>query len=82
MHEIGERVGAIRDMDGKGNVNFFGYGVYEGDKPCPWLDNMDNPVIKLDTGKTVWGCECWWGPEDEIKKKLEGLTITMVEPES
>jgi hypothetical protein len=21
-----------------------------------------NPRIKLDNGKIVWGCECWWGP--------------------
>ena len=22
---------------------------------------MTNPCIKLDTGKHVWGFECWWG---------------------
>jgi len=22
-----------------------------------------NPKILLDNGETVWGAECWWGPE-------------------
>jgi hypothetical protein len=26
-----------------------------------------NPKIELDSGETIWGCECWWGPEDEFK---------------
>jgi hypothetical protein len=24
-----------------------------------------NPRIDLDTGETVWGCECWWLPEQK-----------------
>jgi hypothetical protein len=31
---------------------------------------ITNPRIRLDNGKTVWGVECWWGPEDEIKAIL------------
>jgi hypothetical protein len=31
----------------------------------------DNPTIELDSGKIVFGCECWWGPEDEIRKIVE-----------
>jgi hypothetical protein len=30
-----------------------------------------NPRIRLDSGSVVWGCECWWGPEDQIKGELE-----------
>jgi hypothetical protein len=31
---------------------------------------LKNPRIKLDSGKTVWGCQCWWGPEDKIKERV------------
>jgi hypothetical protein len=27
-----------------------------------------NPKIRLDDGVEVWGCDCWWGDEDEFKK--------------
>lgn len=37
-----------------------------------------NPRITLDDGRVVWGCQCWWGPEDQIKKKVEGRTIVNV----
>lgn len=29
------------------------------------VQHMSNPRIKLDSGKTVWGYECWWSPVDE-----------------
>lgn len=29
-----------------------------------------NPLIKLDSGKYVWGCECWWGSEAEVRQQL------------
>jgi hypothetical protein len=37
-----------------------------GDEVAP-SRGYPNPHIKLDDGKEVWGCECWWGPEDKIK---------------
>ncbi len=58
--EVGSRVGAIRNEDGE-TVFIYGYGVFEGRKECPGLGGMPNPFIRLDNGKTVWGCECWWG---------------------
>jgi hypothetical protein len=84
----GTRVGAILGgADGK--VDFLGYGTYKGDEVpsntgpksmtgmlaevgCP------NPKIELDNGDVVWGCECWWGPEPEVRKRLDGLTVTLV----
>lgn len=83
MSKIGDRVGAILGGDGE-TVEFLGYGVYEGDFPLEELGGFPNPRIKLDSGATTWGCECWWGPEDVIKNKLEGykangLTIVMVD---
>lgn len=31
-----------------------------------------NPRIDLDEGGSVWGFECWWGPEVVVKAKYEG----------
>jgi len=30
-----------------------------------------NPRIRLDSGKIVWGCECWWGSEEGMKEHLK-----------
>jgi len=69
------RVGAILNSEGK-KINFLGYGEYVGDEVPPedtpgFNMGMPNPKIVLDNGKVVWGCQCWWGPEEEIKKTLE-----------
>lgn len=80
MAQIGARVGAILSADDK-NVYLLGYGVYEADE-IPSADavgmgkmlreaKIPNPKIKLDNGKVVWGCECWWGPEEMIKTQVE-----------
>lgn len=34
-----------------------------------------NPRITLDDGRVVWGCQCWWGPEEAIRKRIEGLKV-------
>ena len=46
----------------------------------PWL----NPRIRLDSGSIVWGCECWWGSEEQYKKILadweaKGKTVKHVD---
>lgn len=84
----GDRVGAISHSD-QGKVFFFGYGAFKGyEVPPPGITFMgidlneikhENPRIDLDNGKTVWGCECWWGPEDLVKKMLEGREIILVD---
>ena len=78
-HEIGERVGAISHTK-KGTAYFFGYGTYDGDEvPPPGIQIMGvelyemeltNPKIILDSGDVVWGCECWWGSEESVRKNL------------
>lgn len=30
------------------------------------VECMQNPRIKLDDGKVVWGYECWWMPESDF----------------
>ena len=77
----GQRVGAVLSAD-RETVNFLGYGTYEGDfipddsaagqmaRVCRALDRK-NPKIRLDDGRIVWGCECYWGPEDDVARWLD-----------
>jgi len=86
--EVGQRVGAISHSSG-GTVYFLGYGVYEGEFVPDAVAggfmgkmlheiNRVNPRIKLDNGKTVWGCECWWGPEEEVRASLDNF-VTVID---
>jgi len=74
MTAVGTRVTAI--MNAKyGVVRSFGDGVYAGDFDLPpeaggFNFGQKNPRIDLDSGKTVWGCESWWGPCEAVRKKL------------
>ncbi len=83
--KVGDRVGAILGSKGD-DVQFLGYGTYEGREVPPKTGKnsltcilneagMENPKIKLDNGDIVWGCECWWGTEDAAKEILEGRNI-------
>ncbi|OQA08597.1 MAG: hypothetical protein BWY67_01473 [Bacteroidetes bacterium ADurb.Bin397] len=72
--KTGERVGAIESADEK-VVRFYGYGVYAGEEVPPkevsefnFELGLKNPKIELDNGKVVWGCQCWWGPEEKSNK--------------
>lgn len=80
MAQVGDRVGAMRNANAE-KVFLFGYGVYEGEKPCPHLSNIPNPCIKLDDGTVVWGMECWWGPEDKIKQAIRNRAVEIIKPE-
>ncbi len=85
-YQIGDRVGAIMSAN-KEEMRIFGYGQYMGEEVPP--DNilftgiphseatggMTNPKILLDSGKVVWGCECWWGPEDQVKASIAGRKV-------
>ena len=89
MIGINERVGAILGAQ-EGTVEFLGYGTYVGDfVPIEAAGGMGevllksdipNPKIVLDSGKVVYGCECWLGPEESVKKKLSAYqTVTLVD---
>lgn len=39
---------------------------------------VKNPCIKLDNGETVWGYQCWWGPEDKVKASIGDRKVNMV----
>lgn len=91
MNNIGDRVGAILSAD-HDEINVFGFGVYIDDEVPPiavnsYLHNCGrtNPKIELDSGHIVWGCECWWGAEDEIQEKIKhyrqhGKKVNMIDP--
>lgn len=81
--EVGSRVKVIAFTDKKtGEVCVLGEGVYEGSFESPeyfgFPKGMLNHRIKLDTGEEVWGFEVWWGPVEEINKKLEGQKVRTI----
>ena len=43
----------------------------------PWT----NPCIELDDGRIVWGCQCWWGDEDEVRHSIKDRTVVVVDLE-
>lgn len=57
----GDRVTAILKANAQ-EIHLLGHGTYQGLKAHPAF-GFPNPCILLDSGKTVWGCECWWGAE-------------------
>lgn len=87
MSEKGARVGAIRNEQDN-TVYFFGFGTFEGREVPPngalvfgfRMKGQSNPKIKLDNGNIVWGYQCWWGPEEVIKRRLEGKKVVNVNP--
>jgi len=88
MHNVGDRVGAILSMD-ESSVKLLGFGVYDGDLEPPMtpvgvtqgqFEEMTgsrflNPRITLDNGSVVWGYQCWWGSESDVRAKISGRTI-------
>ena len=96
MINPGDRAGAIISADKETKiVQFAGYGVYVGDIVPPpgiglfGLDFHDmgktNPKIELDNGSVIWGCQCWWGHEEAVKKQIEsykqnGYDVVIVDP--
>jgi hypothetical protein len=88
MTKIGTRVGAISHGDGE-TIYIFGFGTYEGEEiptsAAGWMAEalceygQTNPKIVLDNGKVVWGCECWWSSEEEVRKQLADRTVVEVD---
>lgn len=91
--KIGSRVGAVSHTDDT-SLYLFGYGVYEGEfVPEEGVGGFGelcreakrpNPRIRLDDGKAVYGCECWWSAEEEMKKTVkkaqsQGMTVVQVD---
>lgn len=79
---IGRRVYAVKNAD-EDNVYLYGFGVLEGyeipsgavgdtAKLALQSGNL-NPKITLDSGETVWGCEIWWGPENQFNQERKNV---------
>ena len=87
----GERVGAFYAL-GRTRAVLFGYGLYEGEFTPPEdimaaagpvaLLGITLPRLKLDDGTVIWGCECWWGPEAEVKGMLSTVRQSTVRVET
>jgi len=91
VKQAGDRVGAISHSEGK-RLFVFGYGVYLGharpseceEKPVGWMgdalveSDAENPLIRLDDGQHVWGCECWWGSEAYVKEKSKDFEVELI----
>jgi len=83
MRNVGDRIGAVLSAT-ETQVNFIGYGTYQG-KHIPPDDvggfnlGHPNPKLVMDDGTVVWGCECWWGGEDAVKKKFIGLKVVQID---
>lgn len=79
--KVGDRVGAVSGNLPTGAVEIFGFGVYEGEHPVDPLAvgmvaaihraaGTTSPRIRLDSGETIYGCECWFDHEDRVRAKL------------
>ncbi|MFA7637420.1 MAG: hypothetical protein WCX81_06625 [Monoglobales bacterium] len=81
MRNKGDRVGAILSAD-KDEVRLLGYGTYLGDEVPPdgFMHEIghQNPKIQLDNGDIVWGYQCWWGDEEQVKKKIGDRRVVIV----
>lgn len=77
--ELNIRAVAIRNVS-DGVAYIYGEGeIIPGQVPdtFPFNEqNFKNPCIKLDSGKYVWGFQCWWMPLSkwEGQKKVWGVT--------
>lgn len=85
-YPVGTRVAAVAHSDNE-SIHLFGFGTYDGDH-IPPEDVFfmgaprfphPNPKITLDGGKVVWGCECWWGPEEDFKDSIQGRKVIEVD---
>ena len=89
MRKVGDRVIAVCGTRQDGEVEIFGRGVYEGDfvpeVAVGWLadaireNKVLNPRIRLDNGKVVYGCECWWGSEEQVMSLMDGKTMVEID---
>lgn len=88
MIRAGQRVGAILSEDGEA-IEFLGFGIYLGKKVpvgavgpiAEALREFNEPdsCILLDSGQTVYGCECWWNTENKIQSRLQNKPVINID---
>lgn len=86
MISQGTRIFAICDIDeDKKEVVCFGGGIYADEEETPpgvFMAGLeirsDSPKLVLDSGDVVYGCECWWGPENNMLTLINGYHRTYI----
>lgn len=82
--QVGDRVIALRSADAEQKKAYiYGVGTYEGEQVYEHNAELKaagfkNPCIRLDDGSSVYGMECWWGPEEAVRKRFEGFEFIQV----
>lgn len=82
--KINERIGAVLSADSE-QVMFLGWGVYGGREESPpeniatMMQGIPNPKLIMDDGNVIWGCECWWAPEEKIKEMIGARRVVNVD---
>ena len=70
------RVIAIESIK-NGVCRSYGEGEYIGHREPNggWMKDLGikNPCIKLDSGKYIWGYQCWWGEIEKFNNKYKEL---------
>lgn len=89
--QIGDRVGAFMSATKTDStITLLGYGIYAGDEvphelvegggPMLRQHNIPNPKIVLDSGKDVFGCECYWADEQAMEEYVSTFNnVVMVD---
>lgn len=93
---VGSRVGAFESMtENEVRLFGYGVYDGDFEPPAgprnPYTQNdMDalrelgapftTPRITLDSGAVVWGLECWWGPEEQVRAKIGNRAVVEVQP--
>tara|TARA_S200002703_G_C3775790_1_gene238878 strand:- start:189 stop:509 length:321 start_codon:yes stop_codon:yes gene_type:complete len=72
----GKYLGDLPISDADENVRLFGMSPQEVSEHAP---DLCNPCLEMDDGTIVWGCECWWGPEDNMDEMTKGRKIVDVD---
>jgi hypothetical protein len=73
-------------------VYLFGFGTYQG-REVPtsargWVAEacvevgIESPKIVLDSGEVVWGCECWWSNETNVREIIGDREVVLVSIEA
>lgn len=63
---VGERVGVLRSLS-ETKLELFGYGTYQGIHTHP-TSRQQLPRLLLDDGRELFGDQCWWDAEEEVRK--------------
>jgi hypothetical protein len=89
MNRIGAYHRMITDEEGYGKqVEFFGYGTFLGEEvPPPGIMFLgrdisqyeeEYPKLQLDNGDIIWGFECVFATEEQMKRDISGLELINV----